>query len=113
MKVVYAYRLLDDFVAEVIALADDLSACDARSRHPEAERIGVVIPSYAALRDRHAAELAMPDDQSFVEESAALQVGYEAGDGLIDFGGVLAMIVDDAVMRVPCIDCVVHIGSAP
>ena len=43
----------------------------------------------AALRDRHPAELAVPDDQRRIEQPARFQIGEQSGDRKIGLGGVL------------------------
>ena len=53
---------------------------------------GVVVAADAALRDRHAAELGVPDDQRGVEQAARLQVGQQAGDRQVGFRGVLRVV---------------------
>ena len=55
----------------------------------------------AALRDRHAAELALPDDERRIEQPARTQVREQAGDGQIDFRRMLRVVGLDVLVRVP------------
>ena len=50
-----------------------------------------------------AAELAAPDDQRLVKQTAPLQVLDLAGDRLVGVAGVLGMIGDDVVVGVPVV----------
>src|ERR1043165_7166812 len=111
VEIVDADRLLDDAEAEVIALADDLAAGDSRAGHPDTEGVRVVIAAHAALRDGHAAEFSVPDDECLVEHAPAFEVPEQSGDWLIDLHRMLSVIVDDAVVRVPGIHRVVHVSA--
>src|SRR5947207_15870487 len=92
------YRLLGDLVSEVIAPADDLAARNAAACHPDAEGVRIMIASDAALRNGHAAELGVPYHQRLVKHAAPFQVREQAGDGLVDLGRMLPVVVDDAVV---------------
>ena len=72
-----------------------------------------MVAADAALRNRHAPEFGVPDDERVVEHAAAFQILSSPGNRLIDFHRVLAVIVDDAVVRVPGIHRVVDVSSAP
>ena len=60
----------------------------ADAADPKATAFGAII---AALRRRSTTELAAPNDQSFFVEAAGFEVFQKAGDGLVDFSGVLGM----------------------
>ena len=66
-----------------------------------------MIPTDTALRDRHATELAVPDNQRRIEQSTSLEVGEESRDRGIRLGCVLSMIRPDVAVRVPGIDVLV------
>ena len=62
-------------VTEFVGLAIAGPATDATAGEPVGEALGVVVPTaLVALRQRLSAELAAPDDQGGVEESALLEV---------------------------------------
>ena len=100
MEIVDTDGLLHDAETEVVALADDLAAGDSGAGHPDAEGIRIVIAAHTALGDWHTAEFGVPDDERIVEHSAAFQIFEQTGNRLIDFHRMLAVIVDDAVVRV-------------
>src|SRR5262249_31049956 len=66
--------LLLGFIPELVAGSDDLTAFDAGAGHPYGHGAGVVVAADALLRDRHAAEFAVPDDERVVEEAAGLEI---------------------------------------
>src|SRR5262245_5935612 len=74
MYVVNRGYLLFRFKAEFIARSDRLPAFNAGSCHPDGHRARIVIATDASLRDRHATEFAMPDDQRGIQQAARLQV---------------------------------------
>src|SRR5712671_2844140 len=77
------------------------SALKPGARHENRHRAGVVIASDSTLRNRHAPELAVPQDCGFIQQSAPLQIGDQASDRLVYFPGVQLMIADDIRMRIP------------
>src|SRR5579859_6349226 len=107
------HRLFGDLVAEIVTLADDLAAWNAGARHPDAEGIRIVVTSDTALGDRHPPELGVPHDERFLQQAATLQIGEQAGDGLIDFRGMLPMIIDDTVVGIPRVHGVIDVRTAP
>ena len=66
-----------------------------------------MVAANAALRNRHAAELAVPHHQRRIEQAACLEVRDESGDRTIRFGSMLAMVRFDIAVRVPRIDVLV------
>jgi len=100
VEIVDADGLIHDTEAEIVGLADDLAARNSRAGHPYAEGIWIVIAAHTALGDWHTAEFGVPDDERIVEHSAAFQTFEQTGNRLIDFHRMLAVIVDDAVVRV-------------
>src|SRR5947209_9193704 len=81
------------------------AAFDTAAGEEGTEALGVVIAAgflAGAFGSRGAAELGAENDKRFVEESTALEIGDEAGDGLIHLGRELAVIFLDVLMRVPC-----------
>ena len=63
----------------------------------------VVISSVGSLCDWRAAKLAAPDQQCIIEHTALFQIHDQGGDWLVDFHGVLAMIVGDVAVSIPFI----------
>ena len=98
VEVVDVDGILDDVVAEVVRLADDVAALDAGAGHPEAEAARVMVAAVVVLGERAlridgAAELAAPDDERVVEQAALFQIGEQRGGGLV---GVVALALDAA-----------------
>ena len=54
-----------------------------------------------ALDEGDAAKFPAPDDQRFVEESAAFEVLNQCPDGLVDDEGILGVAVAEAPVLVP------------
>src|SRR5262249_55546955 len=83
--------------AVLVGAAVDGAPLDAPAGEPDGEAEGVVVPAVAPLGERGAAELAGPDDQGGVEQAAALEVGEQGADGLVDgAGGVLVPLLEGA-----------------
>jgi len=61
---------LDGVIAEIVGRAVDHAAFDAAAGHPDAEAVGVVVASVAALRERRPAKFASPDNERVVEQAA-------------------------------------------
>ena len=55
----------------------------------------------AGLGDRQAAEFAAPDHQGLVEQPALVEVGEQAGDGLVGLAGELLVVALDIDVAVP------------
>src|SRR6202035_1698055 len=53
------------------------------------------------LGDGGASELAPPEHQHLVEQTALFQVGEKSGDRLVPLGGELAMVVREVLVVVP------------
>lgn len=89
--------------AEFVGAAVGHAAFDATACEPHAEAVGVVVAAGRALAfaEGHAAEFTAPHDESFVEHAALFEIGEEGGDGLVDFGAVLAVVLLDALVGVP------------
>src|SRR5438309_660765 len=57
--------------------------------------------SIERLRDRHAAELAAPNDKRFVEQPALLQIGEQGSNRFVHFRAMNPEILLDAMMAIP------------
>lgn len=89
--------------AEFVGFAVGLASLDFPACHPHGEAIRVVISTgfVDPFAEGHATKFSAPDDQGFIEEATLFQIGEEGSDGLIDFGGVLAVVFLDAEMSIP------------
>src|SRR6185369_14202970 len=75
------------------------------------EGFGIVIAAVGPLRGGSAAELSTPYDQGIFQKSAGLEVGKQAGDGLIDLLRVLSMVAQQVGVLIPLV-CVAHLHEA-
>src|SRR5262249_4976180 len=107
MHVVAAYDLLLGLVTKLIGCPYPLSALDSCSSHKDRHRSGIMITTNPALRNRHASKLGMPNHQRVVQQSTLLEIRNQTRNGLVHFGSVLPMIVDDAGMCIPSVDILV------
>ncbi len=96
VKVVHVDFVLDGFVAEFIGGAVGEAGFDAAAGEPGGEAEGVVVAAGAIFFGvGGAAKLAAPPDEGVFEEAALLEIGEEAGDGLIDGAGVVERVLGD------------------
>src|SRR4051812_35535160 len=65
-------------VAKVVGSAVDLAALDAAACEPDAEAIGMMIATVAVLCPRRSPELAAPDDERRIEQTALGEIGQQA-----------------------------------
>src|SRR5262249_20856850 len=72
VKIVDVDPVLDGFVAVLIGLAVDHAALHPATSHPDGEAERIMIAPIGALREWGATELASPNYQRLVEQSAAL-----------------------------------------
>src|SRR5437763_11971612 len=54
-----------------------------------------------ALGERRPAELGVPQYQRIIEQAARLEVLQQTGDGTVEDGGLLAVVLDDVLVGVP------------
>ena len=101
-------RVGDDVVAEVVGLSVDGPGPDSAPCHPDggAARVvvaAVVVRRQLPLRVASSAELAAPDDQRVLQETAALEVEHQGCGGAV---GLLALLPDrsrQVAMLVPAL----------
>ena len=102
-------RLFDRLVAELVGRPVDMAALDPAAGHPDGEAVVVVVAALhhalvrAGLRQfdrRSTAELAAPQDQRLVQQTAHLEIGKEGPDALVALLGESAMVLD-VVVAVP------------
>src|SRR5262249_33342325 len=90
-------------VTDFVGLAVRYAPLHAPPREPESERVGIVAaPGFLGLlRDRQAAELTTPDDQSAFEQSSLAEVRKQSGKGLVSLSGKLLVISLDVDVSIP------------
>jgi len=100
MNVSDIMALADGMKADRIGFAVNDAALDAAAGEPGAKGLRMMVAA-VAFGARRAAELGPPDDERFVEQTALLEVGEQAGDGTVDFIRQAAVIGADAGMGIP------------
>src|SRR5688572_30536783 len=83
LKVTDVNRVFHSAIAHFIRASENSSTSDPTSREPRGEAFGVMITPRRVLRPRSAAELARPDHERAVEQSALFQITNESCDGLV------------------------------
>ena len=101
MQVVDVHLLLDGVVAVIVGGAVLDARLDPAAGHPHGEAFGVVVAAVLPLGGRGPAELAAPEDERVVEQAAGFQVAEQAGDGPVDFQGVLLVALLEVAVLVP------------
>ena len=104
MQVVHVDLVLDRLEAELVGRAVGHAALHAAAGQPHREAVRVVVAARLALAlaERHPAELAAPDDQRRCRAGRAARRSVEQRrDRLIDLGGVLAVVLLDALRARP------------
>ena len=100
-EVVDGGDLVDGMVAVFVGGAADAASADAASGQPEGETEGVVVASVGALGEGGSSEFAGEDDEGLVEEAAGFEVFDEAGNGLVDLVGHVAVAFFEFAVLVP------------
>src|SRR5262249_8526112 len=92
-------------VAVLVGRAVGNARFEAAAGQPDGEAARMVIAAeragQVALPEGGAAELAAPDDERVVEQTAALEIEDERGAGLVGGHALAAQVVHDIAMRVP------------
>src|SRR6185436_16279353 len=80
VQVVNMHGLLDGLVAKLVGGAVNVSTLHASTGKPQGKAVGIVVASgalavarFGQFDDRCSAELAAPEDQSFVQQASLLQ----------------------------------------
>ena len=97
--------ILHGMESEVVSGTDGLSAVDAATGHPHGKPSWVVVASVAFFAHGGAPELAAPDDECFLEETARVKVLEKAGDGEIRFSEQFRVVAFDFCVCVPFASC--------
>ena len=79
MEIADVLPILHGPEADLIGGADHTAAVDAATGQPDGEAVGIVVPAAIPLLHRGPAELAPPDHEGLVEETAPGEVGEERG----------------------------------
>lgn len=103
MEVVNFCFVCDGFVAKFVGGTVNGAAFDTPASHPHGKAKWVMIASVTSLSKRRASELAGPDHECLVEESALFEVCQECGDGLVDGASVFGVAIDKIGVLVPAI----------
>ena len=101
MQVVDVHLVPDSPESEFVGLADCLAALYAATGHPHGEPGWIVVTPVALLRHCSAAELATPDNESFLKQPALLQVLQQPGNRLVGGFTETRVILLDTFVRVP------------
>ena len=101
MKVGDGDFVFGDVISELVGRAVDGASFHTAAGQPNAKGVRVVVSPVGALGGGGAAELSAEDDQCLGEQAPLLEVFEQAGDGLVDAGGVASVIVLQVAMSVP------------
>ena len=109
VKVVHVHAILDRLETELVSSAIDRTTFDAPTGHPHAKTVRVVVApvrcydgcAVGDLNPWRPAELATPDDKGLIEHAALLEVLEQRRDGLVTFGGQLAVVLLEVRMLIP------------
>jgi len=109
VQVVQVNTIVNGPQTDLVRRADGLAAFHAATSHPYREAIRIVVAPRAATIDcraaidsRAAAELATPDYQRRIEQTAGLQIGEQPGDSFVGLGrsGLVIFVALDVTIPV-------------
>ena len=106
VQVVHVHGILGDVVAELVGLAIAGAGLAAATGHPHGEAARMVVaPGFGAvplaLAGDAAAELAAPDDEGVLEQSAPFEILDERGAGLVGVATTRGAPGGEAAVMVP------------
>ena len=103
VQVVQMDAVLNRFEPELIGGTVRHPSSDSGTGQPHGEAVGIVISPrrVLAFAEWHATELTAPDDQRFVQQPAFFKIRQQRSNRLIDFGTMSAVVLLDALVRVP------------
>src|SRR5262249_5021540 len=111
VEIVNGDLFLDRFEPEFIGGSVGYASLDATAGQPHGESVRIVISAIALFGDRRAPELASPDDECFIQQSASFQVTDQSGRGAIHIGAALAEAFFEVLVIVPLLTgSVVHLN---
>ena len=93
--------VLDGVEAELVGRAEGGAGFDAAAGHEHAETVRVVVAAVLAFGHRGPAEFTAPDDEGAFEESPALEVFDQRGDGAVAPGAELGVVAFEVAVGVP------------
>lgn len=102
-EIVDAEAVFDGVVAEIVSGAVAEAGLEAAAGDPEAEAVGIVVATIAALSEWRAAKLAAEDDDGAFEKTACFEVTEQRGDGLIHLRGHFSVAFLEVAVLVPWI----------
>ena len=79
MEIADVLPVFDGAEADLVGGADRAAPVDSPTGEPDREAVGIVVPAAFSLFHRCPTELAPPDHEGLVEETAAGEVGEERG----------------------------------
>src|SRR5690606_38414410 len=95
----------------LVSLAHADASLDAAPGHPDGEAVGIVVAAVAALGEGGAPELSRPDHEGRFEQTGALEIPDQRGDGLVDCQAVFGMAVEKFAVLVPAIAVAARAGQ--
>src|SRR5437879_2581192 len=101
MQIVNRHAILHRLESELIGHTVSHPAFNAAARRPNSTSVRFMTAPVAALRHRRPPELAAPDYDGLVQQTAALQIANQCGGSLIHVGTTLLQTFVDAFMVVP------------
>src|SRR3990172_12854364 len=93
-------------------LPDHPSAANSGAGHREVESPRVVVPPGIAVDPGRPAELAHPNHQRLVQQTAMLEIGHQRGESRIDLTGQGGRTVEVVLVRVPAVGANLDEGHA-
>ncbi len=94
-----------DAKAQFIGLAVQVARLEASARDPDRKAINVVVPASGLtdLPERSSPELATPDDDRVVEQTALLEIEHEGGRGLVNLATTGLEVTIEVVAALPVV----------
>ena len=103
MNIMHGCPVHCGMVANLIGFSVVCSSLDAAARHPHCEAKWVVVTTIASLFLWRAPELATPDNEGFIQETALLEILEQPCDRLICCRAVLVVVGRQVAMSMPCV----------
>lgn len=108
MQVADVYWILDDVVTELVRFPVTDSAFDSSAGHPGCEAAWMVVATVVVAVARiqilgigGATEFSSEDDERVVQQTLLLQIGKQAGNGLIHVLGLTSEVGRQSSMMIP------------
>ena len=83
MQVMHVQSLFHGVQSNFVGSPDGLTATNTPARHPHCKPVWIVVPSVTFFAHRCSTELATPNDERGVKQSALLQIGEKTSDGTV------------------------------